>query len=111
MTIVSSSSQCSSDHPLTYHATIRMQQRGIRHDAVQAAIAYGRRIHAKGLTFCVLGRKEVLREAERGRDLRDFEGLHVLMSHDGAVVTAYCNRDLHAIKATRREHRNAAGRH
>lgn len=92
---------------LTTHAALRMQQRGIGADGLQAALAYGRRIRAKGLTFCVLGRKEVQRQAERGVDLRDFEGLQVLLSHDGAVVTVYRNRDLHAIRATprRRGHR------
>lgn len=98
---------------LTTHAAVRMQQRGIRPAAVQAALIYGRRIHAKGVTFCVLGRKEVQRGAEQGLDLQDLEGLQVLVSQDGAVVTVYRNRDLHAIKATPRRpaRRGTGGRH
>ncbi len=97
---------------MTTHAFVRMQQRGIRPAGVQAAVAYGRRIRAKGVTFCVLGRKEVERQAERGVDLHAFEGVQVLLSHDNAVVTVYRSRDLHAIRATprRRNHRGAVGR-
>ena len=68
------------------------------------------KIQAKGVTFCVIGRKEVKRYAALGVDLSEIEGLQVLVGSDGAVVTAYRNRDLHAIRATsrrtRRRHQN-----
>lgn len=104
-TVAASSSTLPAGQRLTTHAAVRMQQRGIRGDALQAALAFGRRIHARGVTFCVLGRKEVQRQAERGVDLRDFEGLQVLLAHDGTVVTVYRNRNLHPIKVTRRKGR------
>lgn len=92
------------------HAAVRMQQRAIPVRAVDAALTYGRQIQAKGVTFCVIGRKEVKRYAALGVDLSEIEGLQVLVSSDGAVVTAYRNRDLHAIRATsrrtRRRHQN-----
>ena len=96
---------------MTTHAFVRMQQRGIRPAGVQAAVAYGRRIRAKGVTFCVLGRKEVGRQAERGVDLHAFEGLQVLLSHDNAVITVYRSRNLHAIRVIprRRNRRGAVG--
>ncbi len=90
---------------LTNHAALRMQQRGISSTALLAALEYGRRIHAKGLTYHVLGHKEVAFHAERGVNLSDFEGLQVLVSEDGAVVTTYRNRNRHAIKG------QARGRH
>ncbi len=90
---------------LTRHAAVRMQQRAIPVRAVHAALIYGRQIQAKGVTFCVIGRKEVKRYAALGVDLSDIEGLQVLVGGDGAVVTAYRNRDLHAIKATPRRGR------
>lgn len=96
---------------MTTHAFVRMQQRGICSAGVQAAVVYGRRIRAKGVTFCVLGRKEVERQAERGVDLHAFEGLQVLLSRDNAVVTVYRSRNLHAIRVTprRRNHRGTVG--
>lgn len=36
------------------HAEVRMQQRGIRRTDVELAVQYGRRIHAKGLTYYVV---------------------------------------------------------
>ena len=87
---------------LTNHAAIRMQQRGISKAALQAVLDFGRRIHAKGLTFYVVGRKEVALYADRGVNLTNFEGLQVLVAADGAVVTTYRSRDLHAIKVQAR---------
>ena len=88
---------------LTNHAAIRMQQRGISKAALQAVLDFGRRIHAKGLTFYVVGRKEVALYADRGVNLANFEGLQVLVTADGAVVTTYRSRDLHAIKVQARD--------
>ena len=114
---MTSTSQCivqslAAQPAMTTHAFVRMQQRGIRPAGVQAAVAYGRRIRAKGITFCVLGRKEVVRQAERGVDLHAFEGVQVLLSDNNAVVTVYRSHNLHAIRATprRRNHRSAVGR-
>lgn len=44
---------------MSSHAEIRMQQRGIQRTDIELAIQYGRRIHAKGLTYYVIERKEV----------------------------------------------------
>lgn len=90
---------------LTNHAVIRMQQRAVSHNAVDAALTYGRRIHSKGTTFCVVGRKEVQRFAKAGIDLSAIEGVQVLLGSDGAVITVYRSHDLHSIKATPRVHR------
>ena len=87
---------------LTDHAAIRMQQRGISRSALQTVLDFGRRIHAKGLTFYVVGRKEVALYADRGVNLSNFEGLQVLVAADGVVVTTYRSRDLHAIKVQAR---------
>lgn len=87
---------------LTSHAAIRMQQRGISTAALQAVLDFGRRIHAKGLTFYVVGHKEVALYADHGVNLSNFEGLQVLVAADGAVVTTYRSRDLHAIKVQTR---------
>jgi hypothetical protein len=83
---------------MTLHAEVRMQQRGLCPADVRATLSYGRRIHAKGVTFYVVGRKEVERYSAIGINLSELNGVQVLVSTDGAVITAYRNRDLHSIK-------------
>lgn len=92
------------NHCLTSHAVLRMQQRGISAQLIQTALRYGRTIHARGDTFRVIGRKEVERHARRGIDLSHAEGIHVLVSGDGAVITAYRNHDLRRIRPAKRRH-------
>lgn len=90
------------------HAEVRMQQRGIRRTDVELAVQYGRRIHAKGLTYYVVGRKEVERQALHGRNISSLAGLQVLVQEeDGLVVTAYRNTDFHAIRCTAHDKRRA----
>lgn len=94
------SQQCK-ETPVSAHAAVRMQQRGIPANALAHVLTYGRRIHAKGLTFRVIGRKEVARYASHGIDLKAWEGIHALVANDGAVVTVYRNHDLNGIRKTR----------
>lgn len=91
---------------LSHHAEIRMQQRGIRRADIELAVKYGRCIHAKGLTYCVVGRKEVERQAIWGRNISRLTGLQVLIQkEDGLVVTAYRNANFHPIRSTARHKR------
>ncbi len=87
---------------VTRHAAARMQQRGIRKGVLEQVLTYGRRIHAKGMTFHAVGRKEVSLYASRGLDLSLAAGVQALVSKDGAVVTVYRNHDFHGIRAPRR---------
>lgn len=86
---------------ITQHAALRMQQRGIAIEAVEQVLTFGRRIHAKGITYRVVGRKEVAKYSPHGVDVTACQGLQVLVSSDGAVVTAYRNHDLHGIRVTK----------
>lgn len=89
---------------LTLHAKVRMQQRGIRDDDIEQVVRFGRRIHAKGLTYYVVGRKEVKRQALVGKDIAKLEGLQVLVeATDGMVVTTYRSKDFHSIRSTPRD--------
>ena len=91
---------------LTKHASTRMQQRGIGLGDIDAALTYGRTIHAKGVTFFVIGHKEVRKFSAQGIDLDAVAGIQVLVSHDGSVVTTYRSHDLHAIKSSPRAQRH-----
>lgn len=90
---------------LTQHARTRMQQRGIRKADVAWALRYGRRIHAKGADFYVVGHKEVARWASLGIELSHLAGIQVLTSQAGMVITAYRSHNLHAIQVEPRRHR------
>lgn len=90
-------------HPVTHHAEVRMQQRGIPEHLVETVLHFGRTVHARGLSFRVVGHKEVARYAREGIDLTDAEGIHVLLAKDGSVVTTYRNHDLRAIRPCSRK--------
>jgi hypothetical protein len=83
---------------LTDHALKRMTARGLSLDAVHAVMDYGRLVYTRGAAICAIGRKEVKRFARQGIDLSRYEGVQVVCSHDGAVMTAYRNRDFRGLR-------------
>lgn len=99
------SSKFSTDLPLTDHAQMRMGQRGISERVVAMVLRYGRTMHARGVGYRVIGHKEVVRCAECGIDVSEADGVHVLVAHDGSVVTAYRNHELRKIRPSKRRHR------
>lgn len=89
--------------PLTHHASLRSQQRSISVPTIDLVTMYGRKIHARGATFMVVGRKEVDRYKDLGIDLSKAQGVHVLLSTDGQVITTYRNHDLRNIRPKKRK--------
>ncbi len=83
---------------LTRHARSRLDGRRIPLAAVEAVLAYGRRVWARGAQIHALGDKEVRAAARLGLDLRPYSGLQVVCAPDGAVLTAYRNRDFRALR-------------
>ena len=64
--------------------------------------AHKREIHTRGATVYFVGRDEVERN-QRGRmDWRPLEGLCVVCSREGAVLTVYRNRNLRGLKRCKR---------
>lgn len=82
---------------LTSHARERMATRGLRTDAIDAALAYGRVIHVRGADIYAIGRKEIERYAEDGIDLAAYDGVQVV-STDGVIVTVYRNRSFSGLR-------------
>lgn len=83
---------------LTPHASERMTTRGLSPTAVAAAVAYGRVIHTRGADIHVIGRKEVETLERDGIDLSRYEGVQVVCSPEGAVLTVYRNRDFRGLR-------------
>jgi len=76
--------------PLTLHARTRQAQRGLRGPAIAAAINFGREIPAgSGDVFLYLGRNEVLRAAAVGQNLREHEGITLVVLPNGSVKTLW----------------------
>ncbi len=90
---------------LTRHATMRSHARSIPHRQINLALDWGREVNVRGAWIYAIGRREVARARRHGVDLRSAEGVHVVCSSDGAVITVYRNRSL---KGLRPRHRHAA---
>jgi hypothetical protein len=91
----------------TKHLVRRMDARRIRAQAVTAALEFGRAVHTRGASVRVIGRKEVEKWRRHGIDLSDCEGVQVVCSPDGAVLTTYRNRDLRPLRPRPRRCRPA----
>jgi hypothetical protein len=96
----------SNEHTLeprvTAHARTRMRQRAIRPRALQLALLYGREVHTANAIFVVVGRREVEKARVAGDDIQFLEGIHVVCSIGGSVITVYRDRTLRALKHARR---------
>jgi hypothetical protein len=77
---------------LTRHAESRAARRGIRAEAVELALEYGRVVYTRGAVVHAIGKKEIARWAAVGLDLSPYDGIQVVCSIDGAVLTVYRNR-------------------
>jgi len=93
-------SQC-----LTRHAWSRMCGRSLSPDMVRRVLSYGRVAHARGATIYAVGRKEVERFRAEEIDLSDVEGVQVVCSDTGAVITVYRNRDFRGLRPRPRRFR------
>lgn len=90
---------------LTRHARTRAQSRAIPQDQIDLTLAWGREAHVRGARIYAIGRHEVDDASRDGVDLSAAEGVHVVCSHDGVVITVYRNRSLSGL---RRRARRAA---
>jgi hypothetical protein len=90
------------EHVLTRHAWERMCGRGFSAEVLRHVLTHGRRVHTRGAVIRVVGRKEVARAARRGLDLTAAEGIHVVCSPLGDVLTTYRNHDLGALRPRHR---------
>lgn len=95
---------------LTRHARVRMQQRRIGSDLLAAALDYGREIWTNTDVVIVIGRREVARYAREGVDLTPVEGLLVVCSHEGDVITVYRTRNVRKFLLRRERSRGRARR-
>lgn len=80
------------------HAEFRMCSRRISERAIEAVIKYGRVIHKRKAVIYAVGKREVKYYRQSGINLEPFEGIQVICSIEGKVITAYRNRDFYGLK-------------
>lgn len=83
---------------ITRHAWARMSGRGISPKDLSTVLAYGRMVHVRGAEIHAIGRREVDRYRPEGIDLSPLEGVQVVCSGEGAVITTYRDRDLKSLR-------------
>lgn len=76
------------------HGWQRVSGRGVTRAQVTAAIDWGRVDYVYGAMRFVVGRRESEAAERAGADTRGCEGLHVVVSSDGEIVTVFRNRTL-----------------
>ena len=77
----------------TDHAMRRRYGRSISDDAINATLDFGRRYWNHGSMVYRLDRRSVAKAKEQGHNIREHEGIHVVLSRDGIILTAYRNRN------------------
>jgi len=95
-----------SEYSLTRHAWERMSGRGLSPAAIRLVLNYGRAAHIRGATIYVVGRKEVERYRQNGVELSSVEGVQVVCTDSGSILTVYRNRDLRGLRPRSRRARS-----
>lgn len=97
-----------SEYRLTQHAWERMSGRGLSLKSIQLVLNYGRTAHIRGATINAVGRKEIEHYRLNGIDLSSVEGVQVVCTNGGSILTVYRNQDLRGLRPrlrrTRRHH-------
>jgi hypothetical protein len=83
---------------LSCHAFQRLDQRNIGIEAVEATLDYGREVFTRGAVIHVVGRREIEQWSREGIDISRCDGVQVVCSHDGKVITAYRNRNFRGLR-------------
>lgn len=96
-------------YSLTRHAWARMSGRGLSPATIRLVLNYGRAAEIRGATIYVVGRKEAERYRQDGIDLSSVEGVQVVCTDSGTILTVYRNRDLRGLRprSRRARHRHA----
>lgn len=87
---------------ITHHAWARMSGRSISPRDLSMVLAYGRMVHVRSAEIHAIGRREVDRYRQEGIDLSHLEGVQVVCTGEGVVITTYRDRALKSLRDRRR---------
>lgn len=88
------------------HAQAREEQRGISQKQVMLAYQYGRVIHSRRAVYHVIGNKEIKKYGDIEPELKNMNGVQLVMSINGIVLTAYRNKDLRKVRPYKHSHKH-----
>tara|TARA_R110002124_G_scaffold232843_1_gene397899 strand:+ start:426 stop:752 length:327 start_codon:yes stop_codon:yes gene_type:complete len=88
------------------HAKLREDQRGITEKQITLAFQYGRIIHARRATYYVVGKKEIDKHSAVEPALKEMNGIHLVVSSNGTLLTVYKNKDLRKIRPSKHRHKH-----
>ena len=77
---------------LTEHAKRRANSRGISESTIELVISIGRYAYGNNAIYFWLGKKEVKKYIKIIPNITKYEGVVVVASLDGDVITTYKNR-------------------
>lgn len=80
------------------HAELRQGQRGITKKQVYLAYQYGRVIHSRRATYHVIGNKEIEKYGSIEPELKEMNGIQLVRSPTGIVITTLRNKDLRKVR-------------
>ncbi len=75
-----------------------MHGRRINMDAVKDVMQFGRHAYVRGALIYAIGKKEVDLYKAKGVKLDSYEGIQVVCSPDGSILTVYRNRDFKGLR-------------
>lgn len=91
---------------ISHHAQRRVDMRGVNQQVIELLLKFGREVKARGVLFYVVGKKEVQQSCKQEPALKDMEGMQVLTSEDGVIITTYRNKHLRQIRHDNRRLRH-----
>lgn len=83
---------------LSTHAYKRSIQRGIKQKTVAHILRFGRKKYQNNAIYYSVGRKEIKKYSQVCPALKEMNGMHLVMSTTGTVLTLFRNKDFSIIQ-------------
>lgn len=83
---------------LTNHAVRRSSQRGIKTKHIANLLKFGRKNYQNGAIYYSIGNNEIERYKNICPALKEMNGMHLVSSLTGNIVTIFRNRNFSCIK-------------
>jgi hypothetical protein len=88
------------------HAILREEQRGISQKQIVLVYKYGRIIHSRRANYHVIGKKEIEMYRSIEPELKEMNGIQLVVSSNGILLTVYRNKDLRKIRPYKHSHKH-----
>lgn len=70
------------------------------------AYKYGRVIHSRRAVYHVIGNKEIKKYGDIEPELKKMNGIQLVMSSKGTVLTTFRNKDLRKVRPYKHNHKH-----